>query len=247
MNNNSPLTKQADHITATALPRIEVVNLGKEFLLHLQNQTYLSVLNNLSLTVNAGECVVLLGPSGMGKSSLLKCVYGNYRINSGHIHLNFDNGTLDIAKANPRYIASLRKYTIAYVSQFLRVLPRISAIDIVTEPLLWQGVDRHTATEKAKAILLRLHIPERLWPLSPTTFSGGEQQRINIARSFVADFPILLLDEPTASLDAKNRAVVVELIAEAKARGAAILGIFHDEDVRELVADRIVNLTESAA
>lgn len=238
MNDIKPLTGR---------PRLEVRNLQKEFVLHLQNKTRLSVFNKLSVSVKAGECAVLVGPSGMGKSSLLKCVYGNYHINGGQILLHFDDGELDIAQADPRWIYSLRKYSIGYVSQFLRVLPRISALDIVMEPLLLQGADRDQAKLKAEKMLTRLNIPERLWCLSPTTFSGGEQQRINLARSFIADFPVLLLDEPTASLDAKNREVVVAMIREAKARGAAILGIFHDEEVRDQVADQLIDLMESTA
>ncbi|MFT6903541.1 MAG: alpha-D-ribose 1-methylphosphonate 5-triphosphate synthase subunit PhnL [Oleiphilaceae bacterium] len=247
MNSPSATASVPDVTTLIGVPRLEVKNLKKEFILHLQNKTRLSVFNDLSVTVHAGECVVLVGPSGMGKSSLLKCVYGNYHINGGHILLHFDDGELDIAQADARWIYSLRKHSIGYVSQFLRVLPRIPAIDIVMEPLLLQGVDRNEAKGKAEKMLSRLNIPQRLWCLSPTTFSGGEQQRINIAQSFIADFPVLLLDEPTASLDAKNREVVVALILEAKAKGAAILGIFHDEEVRDQVADELIDLAENAA
>ncbi|MGR3582095.1 MAG: ATP-binding cassette domain-containing protein, partial [Sagittula sp.] len=129
-----------------------------------------------------------------------------------------------------------------YVSQFLRVVPRVPTLDVVAEPLRAVGVDETAARARAAELLARLNIPETLWPLSPTTFSGGEQQRVNIARGFAHAYPALLLDEPTASLDAVNRAVVLELIEAAKARGAAIVGIFHDEAARARVCDREIDV-----
>ena len=102
----------------------------------------------------------------------------------------------------------VRRDTIGYVSQFLRTVPRVSALDVVAEPLVARGVDRDAARDRARELLARLNLPERLWALPPATFSGGEQQRVNIARGFITDHPILLLDEPTASLDANNREVV---------------------------------------
>jgi alpha-D-ribose 1-methylphosphonate 5-triphosphate synthase subunit PhnL len=227
--------------------RLVVNNLQKSFLLHTQHNAHISVFNGFSLSVDSGECAVLLGSSGMGKSTFLKCLYGNYKITSGSITLYFDDGQIDLAQCEPEWIHGLRRQTIGYVSQFLRVIPRVAAIDLVVEPLLVQGVAKETAYKKAAVLLERLHIPEKLWSLSPTTFSGGEQQRVNIARGFIANYPILLLDEPTASLDAKNRAVVVELIHEAKANGAAIVGIFHDEDVRNTVADKVIDLSQFVA
>ena len=150
---------------------------------------------------------------------------------------------VDVAQASPRQIIALRRDTLGYVSQFLRVVPRVPTVDVVAEPLLRLGVPAGEARARAEALLSRLNIPQRLWGLSPTTFSGGEQQRVNIARGFAHGFPVLLLDEPTASLDAVNREVVLGLIEEAKARGAAILGIFHDEGARERVCDRLVDVT----
>ncbi len=227
--------------------RLSVHKLAKVFTMHLQNSAIIDIFSNLSLSVEEGSCTVLLGPSGMGKSTLLKSLYGNYMITSGEIMLHCDDGNLDVAKASPQIIYELRRNIIGYVSQFLRVVPRVPALNIVMEPLLNRGVEKVQAQEKAKTLLTRLNIPERLWSLSPTTFSGGEQQRINIARGFIAHYPILLLDEPTASLDAYNRGVVIELIEEAKARGTAIVGIFHDEIVRNKVADDVINLAECAA
>jgi alpha-D-ribose 1-methylphosphonate 5-triphosphate synthase subunit PhnL len=155
-------------------------------------------------------------------------------------------GGLDVAQAEPRQIIALRRETLGYVSQFLRVVPRVATLDVVAEPLLALGVAQERARARAAELLARLNIPERLWALSPTTFSGGEQQRVNIARGFAHGFPALLLDEPTASLDAENREVVLGLIEEAKARGAAILGIFHDEAARERVCDRLVDVRDFA-
>ncbi|MEM8580948.1 MAG: ATP-binding cassette domain-containing protein, partial [Pseudomonadota bacterium] len=153
--------------------------------------------------------------------------------------------------AEPREILDLRRRSLGYVSQFLRVVPRVPTLDVVAEPLLINGENTDTARERAAEMLARLNLPKRLWQLSPTTFSGGEQQRVNVARGFVYPFPALLLDEPTASLDGTNREVVLSLIEEAKARGTAIVGIFHDEDARDRVADRELDVTgfapESAA
>ncbi|MDX6041608.1 phosphonate C-P lyase system protein PhnL [Scandinavium lactucae] len=218
---------------------IRVENLSKTFVLHHQNGIHLPVLYKASLTVSAGECVVLHGHSGSGKSTLLRSLYANYLPDEGHIHIKHGDEWVDLVTAPARKVLEVRKGTIGWVSQFLRVIPRISALDVVMQPLLDLGVPKETCRAKAASLLTRLNVPERLWHLAPSTFSGGEQQRVNIARGFVVDYPILLLDEPTASLDAKNSAAVVELIDEAKARGAAIVGIFHDHAVRTRVADRL--------
>lgn len=221
---------------------IRVSGLQKSFTLHNQGGVSFEVLSGIDLQVASGECVVLHGQSGAGKSTFLKALYANYSVNDGQIILRDGDELVDITHAQPRRIIALREQTLGYVSQFLRVIPRVSTLNVVMQPLLDLGVDREHCEQKAKTLLSRLNVPERLWQLAPSTFSGGEQQRVNIARGFIVDYPILLLDEPTASLDAKNRKVVVELIEEAKARGAAIVGIFHDEDVREAVADRLVDI-----
>lgn len=218
---------------------IEIENLSKTFTLHNQGGAVLPVMEGAHLAVAAGECVGLIGRSGSGKSTLMRMVHGNYLAASGRIMV----AGVDVTRAAPREIVALRRQTLGYVSQFLRVLPRVPVIEVVAEPLLLLGVARSAAEARAAALLTRLNIPERLWALSPTTFSGGEQQRVNIARGFAHDFPVLLLDEPTASLDAANREVVLTLIEEAKARGAAILGIFHDEPARDRVCDRLVDVT----
>jgi len=215
--------------------------------MHLQGGVELPVVRGVSFHVNVGECVVLSGPSGAGKSSILKMIYGNYRCDAGRIGIRHRGTVIDLAKAEPRRVLGVRRSTIGYVSQFLRAVPRVPTIDVVAEPLIANGMTRDEARERASVLLRRLNIPERLWRLPPSTFSGGEQQRVNIAHGFVSDYPILLLDEPTASLDAANRAAVVELIEEKKHRGVAMVAIVHDDEIRNEIADRIVDVTTFAA
>ena len=218
---------------------IHIENLSKQFTLHNQGGSVIPVMAGGALRVARGECVGLTGRSGSGKSTMMRMIYGNYLADGGSIRI----GSLDVAKAAPREIIALRRETLGYVSQFLRVVPRVPTLDVVAEPLLALGFDAERARDRARDLLTRLNIPQRLWSLSPTTFSGGEQQRVNIARGFAHGYPVLLLDEPTASLDGANREVVLTLIEEAKANGAAILGIFHDEAARDRVCDRVVDVT----
>ena len=225
---------------------LSVSDVRKSFTMHLRDGVILPVVEHVQFDVNAGECVVLGGPSGAGKSSLLKMVYGNYGVDGGAIRLLHHGEWVDLATASPRTVIALRRDTIGYVSQFLRTVPRVTTLDVVAEPLVSRGVDKDDARKKAETLLARLNLPQRLWSLPPATFSGGEQQRVNIARGFITDHPVLLLDEPTASLDATNRGVVVEMIAEKKQAGIALLGIFHDEEVRTRVADRIIDVTAFA-
>ncbi len=223
---------------------LHVENLAKTFTMHLRDGVRLPVVEGVGFSVAAGECVVLGGPSGVGKSSILKMIYGNYSVDRGSIRLHWQGLSADLAAADPRTILELRRDVIGYVSQFLRTVPRVSALDIVAEPLISRGVAREEARAAAAHSLARLNLPERLWLLPPATFSGGEQQRVNIARGFITDHPVLLLDEPTASLDRVNCAVVIDMIREKKGAGVALLGIFHDEEVREAVADRMVDVAQ---
>ena len=217
---------------------IRVSGLSKTFILHTQGGVRIPVFSHVDLAVGAGECVVLDGPSGSGKSTLLRSLYANYKPTSGSIQVRHDGQWFDLVDAMPRLVVEIRRRTVGYVSQFLRVIPRVPTLDIVASAATNKMVTTADSTESAVSILRRLNLPERLWRLPPATFSGGEQQRVNIARCFVRRYPILLLDEPTASLDVVNRQVVVELIQEAKASGTAVIGIFHDEEVRNAVATR---------
>lgn len=253
MNSGTNLTTSATSLGGAALSlgtreddvMLRAQGLHKTFRLHAQGGAAIPALEGVDLTVRRGECVALVGPSGSGKSTLLRCLYGNYLAGEGRIEIRHDAGQgegpskwVDLTTATAREVLSVRRTTLGYVSQFLRVIPRVTTLDIVAEPLRRLGLGDADAAGRARDLLARLNIPERLWSLAPATFSGGEQQRINIARGLIAAAPVLLLDEPTASLDAQNRAVVSQLITEARAAGSAIVGIFHDEATRDEVATR---------
>jgi alpha-D-ribose 1-methylphosphonate 5-triphosphate synthase subunit PhnL len=217
--------------------------LAKGFTLHLQGGVRIPVLADVGLELHKGECLALSGPSGAGKSTLMRSLYGNYRADSGRVLVRHRDALIDIATADPRTILAIRQETLGYVSQFLRVVPRVAALDVVAEVLIARGDTQGHAREQARTLLLRLNIPRRLHALPPATFSGGEQQRVNLARGFIGGHPVLLLDEPTASLDAENQQVVIAMIQDAKRDGRAIVGIFHDAEVRDAVADRLFPVT----
>ncbi|MEQ8334195.1 MAG: phosphonate C-P lyase system protein PhnL [Nisaea sp.] len=221
---------------------IRVDSLMKSFTLHNQGGVTLPVLEDVSFTVAQGECVILAGQSGAGKSTLLRSLYANYLPQAGQVLIRHDGEMVDLVGAVPHVVLDIRARTLGYVSQFLRVIPRVGTLDLVADSLLARGINEVAAREKAATLLARLRIPESLWSLPPATFSGGEQQRVNIAMTLVQDYPILLLDEPTASLDAENRQTVVDLISEARQNGSAIVGIFHDQAVREAVGTRTYEL-----
>ncbi|HBG98998.1 MAG TPA: phosphonate C-P lyase system protein PhnL [Rhodobacteraceae bacterium] len=221
---------------------ISVDNLSKTFTLHNQGGQVIPVIAGATFSVAPGECVALTGESGAGKSTVMRILYGNYLAQGGSVRI----GDVTLTEAEPREILALRRETLGYVSQFLRVVPRVPTLDVVAEPLLALGVAEAEAFERARGLLTRLRIPETLWTLSPTTFSGGEQQRVNIARGFAHRYPALLLDEPTASLDPTNRETVLRLIEEAKSAGVAIVGIFHDKGARDRVADREIDVSSFA-
>ena len=223
---------------------IEARDLSKTFTLHGRGGLELPVFSGIDLAVQAGECLALTGHSGSGKSSLLRCLYGNYAATGGEVRIRHQGQWMSLSNAAPREVINVRRHTLGYVSQFLRVIPRISALDIVAEPLRRLGVTADAARSQAAQWLTRLNLHERLWHLPPATFSGGEQQRVNIAHGLIAGHPVLLLDEPTASLDADNRRVVMQLICEARARGAAVVGIFHDDEVRQAVASRLLDVEQ---
>ena len=217
---------------------IQLRNVSKKFKLFNQQNAIISVIENANLNISPGECVALVGASGSGKSTLMRMIYGNYLATSGSILID----GIDLTKAEPREILEVRKRKLGYVSQFLRVVPRVPTLKVVAEPLLSIGKPEAESLAMAEALLEELNIPKKLWQLSPTTFSGGEQQRVNIARGFSYEFPALLLDEPTASLDKENRDIVISLINRAKNKGTAIVGIFHDQQARELICDREIDV-----
>lgn len=222
--------------TTTDILRAE--KLQKGFILHIQNSIRLDVLSDVSLAVASGQCVALMGASGSGKSTFMRCLYGNYRVDSGSVWVKHRGEWVDLANTEPHQLLDIRQATIGYVSQFLRVIPRVAALDVAAEPLLELGVEANEAREKVAQLFTRLNLPERLWGVSPTTFSGGEKQRVNIARALLVNYPILLLDEPTSALDAKNAHVVIELLQERKASGCAIIGIFHDQRILTQLCNR---------
>ena len=232
-------------------PAVRIRGLSKTFVLHNQGGTELAVLRSVDFEVRPGECVALNGPSGAGKSTLLKCIYANYRVTGGAIVIDDGEREVDMATASSRELIALRRNTIGYVSQFLRTIPRVPAIDIVADPLAQAAGDSadrcaenaRDARREAEQLLLRLRIPIRLWSVPPATFSGGERQRINIARGLIRQKRVLLLDEPTASLDVENRITVTAMINEAREAGAAIVGIFHDQRVRDAVATRVIDVS----
>jgi alpha-D-ribose 1-methylphosphonate 5-triphosphate synthase subunit PhnL len=224
------------------LPVLRVSGLNKSFVMHAQGDLALPVLRDVALSVAPGECLALVGPSGAGKSTLLRSLYGNYRADSGSIRVRHRDEWVELAGAEPRVTLDVRRHTMGFVSQFLRVIPRVPCVDVVAEPMLRLGADPEETRRRAEFLLGMLGIPERLWSLPPATFSGGEQQRVNIARSLITDYPVLLLDEPTASLDLANRDGVIDLIRQRRDAGTAIVGIFHDLAVRETLANRTHNV-----
>ncbi|MEM6837189.1 MAG: phosphonate C-P lyase system protein PhnL [Cyanobacteria bacterium P01_C01_bin.120] len=236
--------QQPDLQGLTAAPEqilLYAENLHKCFVLHHQDNARLPVLQGISLAVEAGTCVALRGPSGSGKSTFMRALYANYRVDQGHIWVKHQGHWLDLPRLEPHEVMVVRQHTVGYVSQFLRVIPRVPAVEVAAEPLMDLGYEAELAGDIIRGLFQRLHLPERLWHLSPTTFSGGEKQRVNIARAFAVNYPILLLDEPTSALDANNREVVMQLIEERKAQGCAMVGIFHDDEVRSRVCDRTLD------
>ena len=219
---------------------INVQNVSKTFILHQQNGVRLPVLQGASLTVNAGECVVLHGHSGSGKSTLLRSLYANYLPDEGQIQIKHGDEWVDLVTAPARKVVEIRKTTVGWVSQFLRVIPRISALEVVMQPLLDTGVPREACAAKAARLLTRLNVPERLWHLAPSTFSGGEQQRVAIARALALHPDILCFDEPTSALDPELTGEVLRVLRDLADRKTTMIIVTHEMHFARDVADRIL-------
>ncbi|GHO41954.1 phosphonate C-P lyase system protein PhnL [Ktedonospora formicarum] len=217
---------------------LNVENLGKQFQLHLVDGRIITPFIDVTFNVRQGSLFMISGKSGAGKTTILKCIYRTYLTNQGHIWYDSEEfGTVDIASADENIISRLREQELGFCSQFLKVLPRVPALDVTAEPLIRRGVPRNEALEEASRWLARLQIEESRWLASPLTFSGGEQQRLNLARAFIAEPRILLLDEPTASLDAVSKSIVLDMIGEATAKGVTILTVSHDIAAIQDLAD----------
>ncbi|OQW99918.1 MAG: phosphonate C-P lyase system protein PhnL [Desulfobacteraceae bacterium A6] len=220
---------------------LKVDNLSKVFNIHILGDKLIEGCDGVIFNVDKGEFLGLAGPSGAGKSTILKCIYRTYLATSGDIR--YDSilyGQVNLATIADHMVIDIRHKEIGYVSQFLKVIPRVSAIDVVAEPLLTRnGASAKEARKKAGELLERLNIPARLLDAYPATFSGGEQQRVNIARAVIWKPRLLLLDEPTASLDRDSVSIVVQLLREMREQGTSMIGIFHDNELMESITDRV--------
>lgn len=226
---------------------LKIESLTKHFQLHDQHKLVPSCAN-VDLEVRSGQLTALIGPTGAGKSSVLKCIYRTYQPSAGRILFRTESGhTLDLAQAGDHQMLELRHREIGFVTQFMHCLPRKSALEVVGAPLVGFGASRRSAQDKAAELLRLLQVPERLWSLPPATFSGGEKQRVNLARGLIARPRLLLLDEPTASLDRLTTDRVAELLQANKAEGVAMLAIFHHPELVNRLADRVVELARPVA
>lgn len=224
------------------LPILRVVNYGKHFTLHEQGK-HIPSSQDVNLKVYSGKLTALVGPTGSGKSSVLKGIYRTYLPTHGQIwYRTGKNQVIDLVQSNEHVILELRRNEIAFVTQFLFCLPRQTTLDVVAQPLVSRGVARDEASSQAAELLQALQLPERLWSVSPATFSGGEKQRVNLARSLIARPRLLLLDEPTASLDPGTAEHVIDLIQQLKSHGIGMLAIFHHPEVTERLADQVIEL-----
>jgi alpha-D-ribose 1-methylphosphonate 5-triphosphate diphosphatase len=220
---------------------LQVEKLNKQFTLHNLGGKNIKGFNTISFNLSRGEVLSLSGPSGVGKSSVLKCIYRTYLPSGGRILYTTEDGRqVDLATLVEHHIIRLRQKEIGYVSQFLNVLPRVTAVDVVAEPLLQRGVPIESARERAKSLLGQLNIPDRLHGAYPVTFSGGEQQRLNIARAVISKPQLLLLDEPTASLDVNSIQIVLNLMEDLRQEGTTIIMICHDKKVEKKMADTTI-------
>lgn len=224
---------------------LNVEGLSKEFVMHIRDDAKIEGFSDVSLSLTDGALIAVTGPSGVGKSSLLKCIYRTYTPTGGHVYYTTAGcNEVDLATAEPREIIRLRNKEIGYVSQFFSVIPRVSALDILIQTQTAVGVSPSGARAKSADYLERVGIPERLWDMYPATFSGGEKQRLNIANALITRPRLLLLDEPTASLDVRSKEWVMRLILDLKKEGTAMIGVFHDEIAIRILADARYDMKE---
>ena len=222
---------------------LEIIDLEKRFELHILNEKRIEALHQVSLDVNEGEVVALTGKSGSGKSSLMKCIYRTYLATSGQILYRDRLGEIvNLASASDYEILRIRKSEMTYCSQFLQVIPRVSAMDVVASGLVARGRSIEESRRATSECFERLSLPTELWDAYPSTFSGGEQQRVNIARAMISLPRILLVDEPTASLDLKTKDAVIDMLLDLKRAGTSIILITHDEHTLTKMSDRSLHL-----
>ncbi|MBC2762660.1 MAG: ATP-binding cassette domain-containing protein [ANME-2 cluster archaeon] len=244
MNNNLENNRLEDEQSKdkqSGNDHLEICNLNKTFTVHVSGGKQIMGFEDVSFNVKRGEFLAIIGGSGSGKSSLLKCIYRTYIPDSGSIlyRLGLERTPTDLIAAPDHTILALRRSEIGYVSQLLYAIPRVTALDVIAEPLLARGMDVGDARDVASTYLARLRLPKDLWDAYPSTFSGGERQRVNIARALIASANLLLLDEPTSALDPESTAVVVNMLREVKGK-TTMIGIFHDLSVVREVADRVI-------
>lgn len=223
---------------------LSIDGLSKTFDMHVLGDTQVVGLDDVSFDVSEGEFVAVVGESGSGKSSLLKCLYRTYDPSSGSVTYHGPDGDVDLTACSNRTVVGLRGDIVGYTSQFLDEIPRVSAVDVVGRPLVEQGVDREAARETARELLSALSVPEALWNAYPATFSGGERQRVNLAQALAPKPKLLLLDEPTSALDPETRRAAIDLLESYLGPETTVIGVFHDTDVVEAVADRVVVLDD---
>lgn len=227
-------------------PLLSITGLTKSFTIHAIGR-HIQGCTNIDFVVPTGQFVGITGKSGSGKSTILRCIYRTNLPEKGSILYNSAAfGTLDLTKATPRQMLYLRMHEIGYVSQFLNVLPRRSAYDIVMQSAIeTYGVHAVEKCHRETQNMLRhFDIAEELWDVYPRTFSGGEKLRLNIAAAMIKHPRMLLLDEPTASLDNASKVKVRELIEQLKSQGTTMLGIFHDLEFMEGLCDKEFNMQE---
>lgn len=225
---------------------LEVSGLSKTFNLHILHHKKIEALKHIDFSMEEGEIIGLTGKSGSGKSSLMKCIYRTYLASTGAILYHSERGKKDLVQASDHEMIELRKSEITYCSQFLSVIPRVTAIDVVCENLFRVEKNKEKAREKAREILAYLGLAEELWDAFPATFSGGEQQRINLARAVLGNPKFLLIDEPTASLDAKTKEAVIQLILNLKKQGSSVICISHDDYTIDQLVDRNIEMKNGA-